>query len=357
VVVVAPVRYVPRWLARGRYRAFAGIPQHDTWGGVRVTYPRYAVVPRVGRALHGFGVFICTLRAHLRARRRSKPDVVLSYFAYPYGFAAVLTAALFRIPAVVSCRGSDINLLAKPWLHRLLIAFALKRCARVLAVSNALAKEIAAMGICRDRVRVVSNGIDRAAFRGMTKDRARRTLGLTVDGPLVVCVSRLSPEKGIDVLVDASVILRSVRRSLRVVVVGDGVSAAPLARRCQEQDVETVVQFAGRRPHEEVSRWMSAADVVALPSRSEGYPNVVLEALACGRPVVASRVGGVPEIIEDGTNGLCVPPSDAGALASALLLAMERQWDEDRLREFAKRTWDDVADDLIEVIREIRGDS
>jgi len=352
VRVVAPVRYAPRWFTR--YARYATVPRHDTLGGLEVSYPRYVVVPRIARFLHGFFVYLCLLAEHRRLIRERRPDVVLSFFAYPYGFAAVLTALTFRLPVVVSCRGSDINHLARPWMRRRLIGWALRRSNRVLAVSADLAAKIERLGVPRANIAVVPNGIEPERFRGIDAGEARAHLQLSHDGPVVVCVSRLSWEKGIDLLMRA--FARVGLKQARLWVVGDGAAEPELRALHTQLGLGDRVTLAGARPHEEIPMWMSAATVVAVPSRSEGHPNVVVEALACGRPVVGFNVGGVPEIINNDSLGLVVPAEDVAALAAGIENACTRTWDAERLRKAVSgRTWDRVAEDLAAQLQRAAG--
>lgn len=349
VEVVAPVPFIPRFARSSRYRPFASVPHTDNLDGVDVRYPRYVVIPRVMRFLHGYFVYACTFVSHARVVRSFDPGVVLSFFAYPYGFAAVLLAGTFGRPVVVSCRGSDINHLARAGLRRRLIGWALRRCRFVVAVSRALADEIARLGVDPARIRVVPNGIDAERFRTTDAATARAGLGLAPAGRLVVCVSRLSPEKGIDLLLDALALVQSA--DLRAVVVGDGPERERLLAQRARLGLADRVEFAGRRDHEEIPAWMAAADVVVLSSRTEGYPNVLVEALACGRPVVATRVGGVPDIVTDDTLGIMVDPADPAALARGIERALATRWDAARLAGAAHaRTWDHVAGELHDLL-------
>jgi glycosyltransferase involved in cell wall biosynthesis len=345
VVVVAPVPFIPRLLRSRRYRPFAAVPRRDTLDGLDVRYPRYVVIPRVLRSLHGLFVYACSLSAHLRAARAHRPDVVLSFFAYPYGVAAVMVAGTLGLPAVVSCRGSDINHLARPFLRRRIIASSLKRCHAVIAVSRALADEIARLGVDRSRIHVVPNGVDADRFAAADRAAARRRLGLEAGVPRLVCVSRLSREKGIDVLLEA--MSRTRHREARLTVVGDGPEYAALVGQRDRLGLTGRVDFAGRRDHEEIPRWMAAADLVVLSSRTEGHPNVLVEALASGRAVVATRVGGVPDIVSSPELGVVVPPQDPDALARGIDDALDRPWDADALVRAARaRSWKQVADDV-----------
>ncbi len=354
--VVAPVRWVPAPLRRGRYARLAGVPRRDRIDGVDVTYPRYVVAPRIGRHFHGAMLDVCVWREHARVAREASPDVVLGYFAWPYGYAAVMAARRLGLPALVSCRGSDINHLARPPRTRMRIAWALAHCARVLVVSRALGERVAELGVDPARIVHVPNGIDRERFAPGPAPEAREALGFEPDVPLVVCVARLSREKGVDVLVEAFSDLAARDARARLAIVGDGPEREALRAQVARAGLSGRVHLAGTRPHDEVPRWMQAADVVVLPSRTEGHPNVVLEALACGRPVVATAAGGVPEIL-DATRGHVVPVEDPRALADALSDALGRVWDVGRLREAASRTWDDTGRQVAQIVAEVTAEA
>jgi glycosyltransferase involved in cell wall biosynthesis len=221
-----------------------------------------------------------------------------------------------------------------------------------LSVSDALGREVQKLGIDESRVVVIPNGIDAARFVPMDREAACAQLEIDATNPIVGCVSRLSREKGIDVLVRAVAMMQ--RADAQVKVVGHGVERANLERLARDVGVSDRVEFAGMKPHNEVPVWINAATVMALPSRIEGHPNAVLEAMACGKPVVASRVGGVPEAIYSEDLGALVPPDDPQGLARALDAALERRWDIDRIVAVgARRTWDTVADEILNVIEDV----
>jgi teichuronic acid biosynthesis glycosyltransferase TuaC len=342
VRVIAPVPWIPRWLARGRYRACVGVPRRDDWSGIPASYPRFFLVPKVGRFLHGYQLFLSVLGDVRREVRVFRPDVLLAYFAFPYGFAASRFGALFRIPVVISCRGGDINYMTKPKLQGALIARSLRSARGVWVMSEEMRHEATALGVSPDRVEVMPNGVDGTVFAPRDPQEARSSLGIPGSGRVVVCVSRLSHEKGIDVLVDAFAMLAD--GEVRLYVVGDGSERASLAARTRSAGCEDRITFVGTRPHAEVPQWLAAADVVVLPSRSEGMPNAVLEALASGRPVVASAVGGTRELIGADEVGTLVPPDDAASLAPALRDALAASWDARSIAaSVASRRWDDVA--------------
>ncbi|HET6348975.1 MAG TPA: glycosyltransferase family 4 protein [Candidatus Krumholzibacteria bacterium] len=343
VRVVAAVPWVPRRLARGRYRVYAGVPARDRWEGIETVYPRFVVVPRVGRFLHGYQLFASILPAVAEEVRRFRPDALLAYFAYPYGFAAVLFGGVFRLPVAVSCRGSDVNFMTAPRLQGGLIRRALKACGHVLVMSEDMRALVLGWGVEPAHVTVVSNGVDAVRFAPADRGAARASLGLALDARIAVCVSRLSHEKGIDVLIDAARVIG--HPDVRIVVVGDGVERDALTAQAHAAGLAERITFAGTRPHDEIPRWLAAADVAVLPSRAEGMPNAVLEALAAGRPVVATAVGGTRELIHDPALGLLVPPDDPASLAKALEQALSSPWDAALIaRSVSSRTWDAVGE-------------
>lgn len=342
VRVLATVPWVPRVLARGRYRNHVDIPEREEWDGIDAVYPRFFVVPKVARFLHGWEYFYSIRSAVAREVHEFQPDVILAYFAYPYGFAAVHLGRMFNLPVVISCRGSDINYMSKPRLQGRMIASSLHACRRVFVMSEEMKKRVLSFGLDPSRVEVVSNGVDAERFKPEDRAQARQALGIDQEARVLVCVSRLSHEKGIDVLIDAVAKLKDA--GTRLYVIGDGVERASLASQIHSAGLSERVYLALTRPHSEIPQWLAAADVAVLPSRSEGMPNAVLEALASGRPVVATAVGGTQELIDNPALGTLVPPGDAGALAHALHAALNDSWNEKVIAaSVAERTWDAVG--------------
>lgn len=346
VRVVAPVPYVPSFLRARGYQWYREVPRRDDVGGFAVEYPRYLVTPKIGRSLHGFLLYLSVRSFYRKVLRGFAPDVILGYFAYPYGFANVIVGRATHVPVVTFCRGSDIHSIARKRSQARLIAWALRRSAKVFAVSESLKADVVAMGVDRAHVVVIPNGVEPERFARVGREAARARVGLPASGRIIVCVSRLSHEKGVDVLVDAAALLKT--SDARVVIVGDGPDEALLKTRAARAGVSDRVLFAGARPHADVPLWIAAADVAVLSSRKEGHPNALVEYLAGGRPAVATRVGGVPEILTSRDLGTMVEPEDAPALARALDDALARTWDEEAIaRAGCARDWDAVARDIL----------
>ena len=218
----------------------------------------------------------------------------------------------------------------------------------VLAVSEAVQRDcVEGLGWPPERVSVVHTGIEIPPPVPPERAKAVRTeLGVADDAPLVVTVARLSYEKGLDTLIDAAAAVRQRLPAAGFAVVGDGPDREALQQQIATRRLDDAVRLVGFRRN--VSDWLAAADVVAVPSYSEGMPNVVLEAMAAGRAIVATRVGGIPEAIRDGQTGRLVPPGDAGALAAAIVEAIDsperrRAWGAAARREVEQRFTADRA--------------
>jgi teichuronic acid biosynthesis glycosyltransferase TuaC len=320
---------VARWSSAGR---LARVPRTETIGGMTVTHPRTLFVPRLAPGT--WGPLYAASIAPALARYRGRVDVVLGSWAYPDGFAAVLAAHALGVPCVIKLHGSDINLVARLPGPRRLTAWALPRAARVVAVSRALADEAIALGVRRERTAIVMNGVDSALFAPRDRAAARRDLELPA-GPLAVYVGNLKQEKGVLDLAHAWHQVARALPSATLAVVGHGPLASAVAE--LTRPLGSRVRLAGARPHDEVPRWMAAADVVVLPSHSEGTPNVVLEALASGRRVVATAVGGVPDLLASGALGALVSPRAPDALARAITDALRAPYDPEEVARLGAR--------------------
>jgi teichuronic acid biosynthesis glycosyltransferase TuaC len=309
-----------RWSSAGR---LAAVPAREVIDGIEVRHPRTLFVPRLAHAL--WGPLYAASIAPLAARYRGKVDVVLGSWAYPDGFAAIALAELLGVPAVVKLHGSDINVIAKLPGPRRLMRWVLPRAARVVAVSRALADEVAGFGVARDHIAVVMNGVDGELFRPSDRAAARARLGLPADGSLLLYVGNLKETKGVLDLAAAFEQVAARDPAVRLAIVGGGEQKAAIEALVARLPGRVIAP--GPRPLAEVPTWMAACDVLTLPSWNEGTPNVVLEALACGRRVVASAVGGIPDLITDPALGELVPARDVPALAGALGRAAATPYD------------------------------
>ncbi len=299
--------------------------------GVKVIHPKFFHVPVLSRPLNGW----LFARAIEPVIRRERFDRVLVSWAYPDAYGVMLVAEKLKFPFATTVLGSDVNVFFDNPTRKQQILRALHASRVVFAKSKALQTRLVAEGI--ESV-IDYNGIDREKFQPRDRAEACRQLGLDPKRRRVLYVGNLLPVKG------PTVLARAIERlqDTEVVFVGSGPEKIS-AGRC-----------AGVRPHEEIPLWMNASDVLCLPSLNEGLPNVALEAMACGLPVVASNVGGLPEIVQEGVNGFLVAPSNSSALAEALRQAFDMKWDHDAIRASVSQfDWDVNARALLTVLEKI----
>ncbi|WDS36899.1 glycosyltransferase [Pseudoxanthomonas sp.] len=337
VRVVSPIAVYPRWAQPGSYVAHA--PGAPAGLDCEVEYPPYAALPGVTRPFNG------RLCAHAigDALSRFQPDVVLSYWLYPDAYGAMLAARRAGVPLVAGARGSDIRV--RDVISRHLTRRVVRGARRLLVVSEDLGRlAVTRYGAEASRVCVIANGCDAATFHLASQAAARQALGIAPDAELVLYVGRLVPEKGLRELLAAVRELATRRPKLQLVLVGGGPMQAELGALAAGA---ANVQLAGPLAPEAVAQWMAAANLVTLPSYSEGHPNVLVEALACGRPVVATNVGGIPEVV-DASNGVLIRPRDSMDLARGLETALQRDWDEAALSGRFSRGWRRVAEETLQ---------
>lgn len=353
-VVVAPIPWFPmNRVFRGPTRC--NIPAREVQGDLVVHHPKVFSVPGILKALDGVFYFLSVMWTVARIRRQFCFDIIDAHFAYPDGMAAWLLGRVFRCPVTVTLRGTIVPL-SRFRLRRIQIARTLAGVGQIFAVSASLKAAAVALGIPATKIRVVPNGVDAAVFAPRPSAEARGQLGLHDEGPILLTVGALSPRKGHDRVLEILPRLLVTYPSLLYVVVGgasvEGDTRPLLERVVAERGLQDHVRFAGSLPHAEIARWLAAADLFCLATSNEGRANVILEALACGVPVVTTDVGGSREVIADGSDGFLVPFGDPEALADALHRGLRRSWDHAGIAARARtRTWDHTVEEVLDSFR------
>lgn len=358
VEVLAPIPLLPgAGLLGERTRAgrLRGVPERERIDGVEVIHPRALYAPGgawvPGLAALNAPLYLAALAPRIRALR-GRFDVVLGTFLYPDGVAAAALARLLHLPVVLKAHGTDVDVVARWPTVRPQVRAALRRARFALAVSRPMAEALFALGARGDRAEVVPNGVDRVLFRPRDRAASRRALGLPERGRIALFVGDLVRAKGVVELLEAWSAMRAGEEGTHLVMIGDGPLRARLveAARAQSGAGGSLI-LAGVRPLAEVAEHLGACDLLTLPSHREGTPNVVLEALASARPVVATRVGGIPDAVPEGRAGILVPPRDPRELARALRDALSRSWDEEAILAAAPPSWEESAAQLHAVLR------
>jgi glycosyltransferase involved in cell wall biosynthesis len=344
--VIAPVPYFPPWLPIGRWRRFGQVCREEEIDGVRVHHPRYPLVSGISMPLHGWLEFLGSLRLARRLHKRAKFDCIDAHFVYPDGFGAVLLGKFLGLPVIVSARGTDINVYPSLPLIRPMLRWTLRNAAGVIAVSGDLKRKIIDLGISETKIQVIPNGVDVQRFQPQNRSEARRRLGLAEAGPMIVSVGSLIESKGHHLLVAAVAELVPRFPELRLNIIGEGVYRGRLEQLIQEKQLQDRVFLMGNRPNEELAAWFSAANLSCLMSSREGWPNVISESLACGTPVLATRVGGIPELIVGPDLGNMVE-RDIASIVRGLEENLSKNWNRQEIsRKASSRSWDAVAEEV-----------
>ncbi len=308
--------------------------------GIAVEWLPYPALPMISRPMNGWS----SSRRLLGPVRSFQPDVILNYVVYPDGYAALRVGQTLKVPVVVTAIGSDLNRISDR-LSGMLTRKTLRESAGVITVSADLGKTAVRMGARAERVHPIINGCDTSVFYPRSRDKAREELGIAPDEQAVVYAGRMDVRKGLRELIEAAVSLHGERPRMRCYLVGDGADETLLRELIAAKGAGDYIRIMPPCRTEGIARWMAASDLVTLPSYKEGCPNVVLEALASGRPMVATHVGGIPELMDD-ASGRLIPAMDAPALATALDETLAQPWSAEEIAGRHRRGWQDVAEDV-----------
>lgn len=326
--------------------------------GVTVSRPRMFYLPGALKGLDGFWLRRCLLGEIGRLRRERPIDLVDAHFEYPEAVGAVGAARALGLPVFVTLRGLLPKYLATAARREQCLG-ALREATGVISVAHSLKQLAEENGIDGAKIRVIPNAIDARTFAPGPREAARAELGVDPAAPLIVTVGALEARKGQHLMVRALARIKSQRGPVRLIVVGnerfDPAYTREVVREIAESGVGAEVELVGQQAPARVAAWLRAADVFALPTANEGCCNAVLEALACGTPVVTTAVGDNTHYVDE-ARGAILPQRDVPALTSALSEALDRDWDRPAIAQaVAGRTWGHVADEVLDFFHERLG--
>jgi glycosyltransferase involved in cell wall biosynthesis len=350
ICVVAPVPWFPFKSPRfGTYARYARAPRRETRHGLTVLHPRYLLLPKIGMTSAPLSLAAAGLRAIRKLiRAGGRFDLIDAHYYYPDGVAAALIAKRLGVPFVVTARGTDINLIPRHRAPRRMIRWAAARAAASIAVCRALREEMVGIGCEAAKIHVLRNGVDLQRFTPLPRQEARSGLQLT--GKVALSVGYLIERKGHHIAIAA---LRELP-DWQLLIVGHGPMEAELRGLAAASGVADRVRFVGAVEQGALPRYYSAADVLILASSREGMANVLLEALACGTPVVATNLWGTPEIIAAPEAGELMRERSASALLEALRRLVVRGIDRLATRRYAEQFgWQPTTDGQLALFRTI----
>ncbi len=344
-----------RYLALPRYQRLRKLQAQPGW--------QYENAPPVYRApIHHLPLLVETYACReflARARRAIQTeqvafDLVHAHWAYRSGYVAARLAQIFRKPFVLTVQGSDLSAWLRERRKRARVRKALQMADAIIALNNSQREALCNEDISSDKIYLIPQGVDTKRFTPgvspVQPELTRRFAGAFI----YLCVANHYPVKGIDVLLQA---LQQMDKNIAVVLVGSGPQTAELEKLAHALCVEERIHFAGAQSPETIPHWLNACDALVIPSRQEGGPAVLLEALACGKPVVATRVGMAPEVLGACHGGLLVPVDSSEALAHGMQKLREQAWNPQRLREYALQyDWREIAQRVEEVYRKVHDD-
>ena len=349
--VVAPVPWFPsRRSIFGRYARWASVPRREVRHGLEVMHPRYPLLPKFGMLAHPLAMAVAAMPALRQLRRQGFDfDLIDAHYFYPDGVAALLLGRWLRRPVVITGRGTDLNLYPRrhPVIRRV-ISWAARHAAASIAVSAGLRDVLVELGAPPARLHVLRNGVDLELFRPMDREHVRRDLGITK--VTLASVGSLIERKGHHLVIEALTLLPDCQ----LLIAGDGPERGRLAALAASLGVDARVTFLGERPHEHLASIYSAADILVLASSREGWPNVLLEAMACGTPVVATAVEGVTEMLTTPLAGRLLEQRSAAALAAKVKDLLADRPDRAATRSHAETfSWEAITAGQLAIFRKV----
>ena len=345
--IVAPVPWFPFDSELfGRYAALARVPRQETRHGIEITHPRYLVIPKIGMTVTPYFLYR-SLRAHLKTIDYDF-DLIDAHYYYPDGVAAALLARDLGKPLTITARGTDINLIPQSPRPRKMIQEAAGIADASITVCEALRQGLIDLGVPPIKVHTLRNGVDLQTFRPKDRSALRDELGL--DGPTLLSVGHLIERKGHHLVIEAMAKLPT----MTLLIAGSGPMRKALETLAQRLGVSERVRFLGRLAHEELPDVYGAVDALVLASSREGWANVLLEAMACGTPVVASRIWGTPEVVAQPEAGVLFEPRTADALADSVRHLMAALPERAATRRYAEGfSWDATTHGQLKLFDEV----
>lgn len=338
----SPVDWVIRLFRKGFRRPAA---TYELMDGIPVYRPRVLSVPGILKRWDGWLMARGSRRVMRRVCSEFHPTLLDAHFLYPDGYAASLLASEFSLPLTITLRGSkDLGLLGTD--REPMLRAAMDRAKHLFAVSDALKSDVAIrLGQPPEKVTVVGNGVDLAKFEAVERGAARQRLGIAVDATVLIGVGNRVEGKGFHRVIPLLPALRRRFPTLKYLIVGGAGSQADmlpvLKQLAAEHGVSDIVRFCGVQPQEDLKWFYSAADVFALATAHEGWANVFLEAMACGLPVVTTRVGGNTQVVCRPELGTLVDYWNPDVFLEALADALQRSWPRKQILEYAAANgWD-----------------
>ena len=347
--VVAPVPWFPSSAPIfGRYATVAKIVPRETRFNLPIEHPKYLILPKIGMTLVPSWLVSASFPVLKRLQAEDDFDLIDAHYFYPDGVAAAELGRRLNKPVVITARGTDVNYIPRYPKPRRMIIAAAQAAAGIIAVSQAIKDAIVDLGIPAGKVVVLRNGVDLELFHPEGRSEARKSLNL--QGRVLLSVGHLIERKGHNFPIEAMPALPG----FTLVIAGAGPERNRLEALVKKLGVQDRVRFLGSVSHHELQKVYAAADALVLASSREGWPNVLLESMACGTPVVATPIWGNPEVVSQPAAGVLMKARTAEAVAEGVVRLFGNLPDRAATRRYAEGySWDDTSQGQVRLFRDI----
>jgi glycosyltransferase involved in cell wall biosynthesis len=357
IKVIAPIPLLDYSHPQRKILRKRNFPESQVDGALEVFHPRW-FFPPYGTPLNVAFEFARLLPLIARIRKEFAFDLIDAHFAYPEGCTAALLSSVFQVPFTITIRGSE-TLFDCYRYRRAAMNAALHRADLVIPVSDELRTFAISRGANPERTHTIPNGVDKDVFRLQDSLAMRRLHQLPLGRKLLLSAGELIEAKGHHLVMEAlqSVLAQGIDAEL--LIVGATARGGPQFEQTLRQQVRDTgmgdrVRFLGWVDRWTLSDLISAADLFCLASYTEGWPNVVNEALACGTPVVVTQVGGVSAMVPSPRYGTIVPQRNPHALQEAIVSCLQRSWDRPEICRWGQaRSWDAVAREVLDTFSQV----
>ena len=348
--VLAPVPWVPQGAEHLDRAKFRQVPAHEQRNGITVTHPRYLVIPKIGMHVTPYTLYAAMKRELVKLLEAGERfDVIDAHYFYPDGVAAAWLGKAFNIPVTITARGTDINLIPQYPRPRRLILQAARDADAIITVCQALKDGLVELGAPASKITTLRNGVDLQLFR--PEDRTHMRAKWAMDGFVLASVGHLIERKGHDLAIAAMLQLPNAT----LLIAGAGPEQAALEKLAQRIGVRDRVRFLGVLDQNALREIYNGIDVLILASSREGWANVLLEAMACGTPVIASSVWGTPEVVAAPEAGLLMKNRDAASIVEAARQLQSNPPNREATRRYAEKfDWQPTTDGQVTIFRALK---
>ena len=344
IKIIFPYAYVPKFRKFNPYHKFSAVPFKEKIDGIEVYHPKYLFFPRafilseflnVFLFFESFFSYLSSKNLIHNLKKEWDFDIIKVHGCVMESPTALKSKRKYKKPLLLMLHGEDITRFSKVSYLKILSKSVLRNSDAIICKSNFLKKEVLGMGVVNKDIYVIPSGYAVSRFKPKPTIKCRKILNLPTNKKIILFVGYLVKRKGVEYLIKAIKLVVKSNKNIMCYIVGNGVLEKELRSLTAKLNLNGFVFFVGAKKPEDVPLWMNACDILVLPSLNEGLPNVLSEAMACGKPVVATSVAGTPEIV-DRDVGYLVKPKDVNNLAKKIVLTLDKKWKKENLFKRAR---------------------